>query len=212
MIFVNEPPSPLANSPAAGASIAEGRKVVTSTAEPAASVSPPEPRSDPASRAAPPNQWEHLDALIEQAASRHDIDPDLIRAIVKVESDFNPYAVSRAGARGLMQLVPATARRFGVSNPFDPWANLDGGIRYLKHLLGMYNGDLHLTLAAYNAGENSVARFGGVPRFRETQNYLRKIAELYPLHNQPAGFRSAPRILSYRDASGVIHFSNTDFP
>jgi len=153
-----------------------------------------------------------LDALIKQAAARHQVDPNLIRAIIQVESNFDPFAVSPAGAHGLMQLIPATAQRFGVANPFDPRANLDGGIRYLKHLLGLYQGDLQLTLAAYNAGENSVARFQGVPAYRETQNYIRKIGALYPMRIVSGGFRPEPQIMRFVDAAGVVHFSNTDAP
>lgn len=153
-----------------------------------------------------------LNTMIDQEAARHQVDPDLVRAIIRVESNFNPYAVSPAGARGLMQLIPATAQRFGVDNPFDPRANLDGGIRYLKYLLGMYGGNLPLTLAAYNAGENSVSRSQGVPSFQETQNYIRKIGALYPLGNEADRFRPAPKILKFVDAAGVVHFSNTDVP
>jgi soluble lytic murein transglycosylase-like protein len=159
--------------------------------------------------ASPPSD---LDAMIRQAAAQHQIDPDLIRAIVRVESNFNPNAVSPAGAHGLMQLIPATAQRFGVSNSFDPRANLDGGIRYLKHLLGLYKGDLQLSLAAYNAGENSVARFRGVPAYPETQNYIRKIDALYPMRSILTGYRPIPKIMKFVDAAGVVHFSNTDVP
>src|SRR6185436_18480786 len=122
------------------------------------------------------------------------------------------YAVSPAGARGLMQLIPATAMRFGVGNPFDPRANLDGGIRYLKYLLGLFHGDLQLSLAAYNAGEDAVARSGGIPAYRETQNYVRKIAEIYPLRPMPAGLPPEPIIVKYLDSDGVVHFSNTEMP
>ena len=140
------------------------------------------------------------------------MDADLVHAIVRVESNYNPFAISNKGARGLMQLIPATARRFGVSNSFDPRDNLDGGIRYLKYLMGMFNGDLRLSLAAYNAGEMAVTRNGGIPPYRETQDYVRKITALYPTRTvaAAAGVPVEPRIVRYVDDSGVVHFSNTD--
>ena len=150
-----------------------------------------------------------LDQLIQRSASRHQVDPDLVRAIVRVESNYNPYAVSSRGAQGLMQLIPATARRFGVRDAFDPRANLEGGIHYLKHLMDLYDGDLELALAAYNADENAVSRYNGVPPFRETRNYLRKISQIYPLDRQNRG---APEIMKFVDSRGIVHFSNTDIP
>ena len=102
-----------------------------------------------------------------------------MRAVVKVESNFNPNAVSRKGAMGLMQLMPATARQLKVKNPFDPEQNVDAGVRHLKQLLENYGGDVKLTLAAYNAGAGAVARSAGVPHFAETQNYVRRITNLY---------------------------------
>ena len=114
-----------------------------------------------------------------QAAARHNVDPNLVRAVVKVESNFNPNAVSRKGAIGLMQLMPSTARQLKVKNPFDPDQNVDAGVRHLKQLLENYDGDVRLTLAAYNAGAGAVARSSGVPRYAETQNYVRRITNLY---------------------------------
>ena len=160
-----------------------------------------------ASAAPVESSWEEA---IQRTASRHQVDPDLVRAIVRVESNFNPYAVSSRGASGLMQLVPATARRFGVTNTFDPNANLDGGVRYLKYLMNMFGGDLQLSLAAYNAGENAVGRHNGVPPFPETQGYLRKISMLYPLAPPRGSF--AAGIEKYVDGNGIVHFSNTDLP
>ncbi len=121
-----------------------------------------------------------LASLIRQVADRHQLDPDLIHAIVNVESGCDSRALSPKGAMGLMQLVPATARRFGVEDPFDPKQNIEGGASYLKYLLGLFDGDLGLSLAAYNAGENSVLRKGGIPPFPETQDYVRKVRSLYP--------------------------------
>ena len=122
---------------------------------------------------------EEIDASIVMAAARHNVDPNLVRAVVKVESNFNSNAVSRKGAMGLMQLMPSTARSLNVKNPFDPDQNVDAGVRHLKQLLENYNGDVNLTLAAYNAGSGAVARSSGVPRFAETQNYVRRITNLY---------------------------------
>src|SRR5262249_2920976 len=109
---------------------------------------------------------------VERIAAQQSISPLLIHSVIKIESNYNPLAVSPKGALGLMQLVPSTARRFGVGNVFNPVENIQGGARYLRYLLNLYNGNYPLALAAYNAGEAGVARFGGVPPFRETQNYL----------------------------------------
>jgi soluble lytic murein transglycosylase-like protein len=100
----------------------------------------------------------------------------LIHSVIKVESNYDPFAVSPKGAQGLMQLIPATARRFGVSNSFNPAENIQGGSKYLKYLLDLYSGNYALALAAYNAGEAAVARYGSVPPFPETQNYLILVA------------------------------------
>jgi soluble lytic murein transglycosylase-like protein len=216
VIFVNGDFEPRnSRSAAASANSAASRKVLASTSRVAmAAVSRSMAAASSGSLASPSAATPpaDLNAMIDQEAAQHQIDPALVRAIIRVESNFNPYAVSSAGAQGLMQLVPATAERFGVANPFDPRANLDGGIRYLKYLLGMYGGDLHLTLAAYNAGETSVTRSQGVPSYQETRNYLRKIGALYPIGNALDGFRPAPKIMKFVDAAGVVHFSNTDVP
>ncbi|HWQ33868.1 MAG TPA: lytic transglycosylase domain-containing protein [Blastocatellia bacterium] len=117
-----------------------------------------------------------LDQLIERAALRHQLDPLIIYLVMREESGFNHRAVSHAGARGLMQLMPATARRLGVRNIHDPVENIEAGTRHLKNLIELYQGDVNLALAAYNAGEEAVARYGRrVPPYRETQNYVRRI-------------------------------------
>ena len=152
-----------------------------------------------------------IDSAIEQAAARHNVDPNLVRAVVKVESNFNPNAVSRKGAMGLMQLMPSTARQLKVQNPFDPEQNVDAGVRHLKQLLESYGGDIKLTLAAYNAGAGAVARSSGVPRYAETQNYVRRITNLYyggGAVSRTEASRDPVRI--QRDARGVLHISNTD--
>lgn len=117
--------------------------------------------------------------LVERMAPRFRLDPKLVLAVIAVESAFQPDAVSSAKAQGLMQLIPATAARFGVRNVFDPAENLRGGMAYLRWLLDHFEGDVTLALAGYNAGENAVARYGGVPPYRETQSYVRKVRRLY---------------------------------
>lgn len=126
-----------------------------------------------------------LNQLIDQAAARHEVDPHLVRSVVAVESNFNPYAVSPKGAQGLMQLIPATARRFGVTNPFDPASNLEAGVRYLKYLKDLFQ-DERLALAAYNAGEGAVQRHNGIPPYAETRDYVEKVRRLYGASRQAA--------------------------
>ena len=114
---------------------------------------------------------------MNQIAAEQALPPELIDSVIQVESDYNPYAISPKGARGIMQLIPETARRFGVSNPFDVSQNINGGARYLKYLLNLYKGDTRLALAAYNAGEQAVARYGGVPPYPETRSYVEDVGK-----------------------------------
>jgi soluble lytic murein transglycosylase-like protein len=155
-----------------------------------------------------------IDAAIDQAASRHNVDPNLVRAVIKVESNFNPNAVSRKGAMGLMQLMPQTARQLKVQNPFDPQQNVDAGVRHLKQLMENYGGDVKLTLAAYNAGQGAVARSAGVPHFAETRNYVKRITQLYYGGSDPGShYLGSPMhdpIHVERDSRGVLHISNTE--
>jgi soluble lytic murein transglycosylase-like protein len=120
-----------------------------------------------------------LRALAAKVALRHGLDPDLVLAVVGVESAFRPEAVSPKGAQGLMQLMPDTAAALGVEDALDPAANLDAGVRHLGSLLTLYGGDVARALAAYNAGEGAVARHGGIPPYRETRAYVRRVLERY---------------------------------
>ncbi len=117
--------------------------------------------------------------IIQTACNRHGVDPALVHAVVKVESDFNPYALSKKGAMGLMQLMPQTAVDMNVRNSFNPDDNVDGGVRYLRYLIDRYEGNLSLALAAYNSGETAVKKWGTIPPFKETRNYVQRVLKLY---------------------------------
>jgi soluble lytic murein transglycosylase-like protein len=159
-------------------------KLVRSTVVGARTVSPqvvapvvvapysPEAEAEAAPRKAPAGPVRNIDEAVERIAAQHQLPAQLIHSVIQVESNYNPNAISSAGALGLMQLIPSTARRFGVNNVFNPVENIQGGARYLRYLLDLYKGNYPLALAAYNAGEGAVARYGGVPPYRETQNYL----------------------------------------
>ena len=156
---------------------------------------------------------QEIDTAIDESAARHNVDPNLVRSVIKVESNFNPHAVSRKGAMGLMQLMPSTARSLNVSNPFDPAQNVDAGVRHLKKLLESYGGNVPLSLAAYNAGTGAVARSAGVPHFAETQNYVRRITNLYKGRVEGGHILGNPvhdPVRVQRDARGVLTISNTD--
>jgi soluble lytic murein transglycosylase-like protein len=121
----------------------------------------------------------NYDVLISELSKKYEVDSALIKAMIRAESGFNPLAVSRKGAKGLMQLMPETASRMKVSNVFSPKENIEGGVRYFKYLLSLFNNDLRLSLAAYNAGENLVAELRTIPPYRETVDYVRKVLNFY---------------------------------
>lgn len=122
---------------------------------------------------------DEFDHLIEEAAENYGVDSALIKAVIRAESDFDPWAVSRKGAMGLMQLMPETADTLSVIDVFDPRENIDAGVRHLRDLLETFQNDLRLSLAAYNAGKTAVLRFGSIPPFAETERYVRKVLDFY---------------------------------
>lgn len=174
-----------------------------------------------------------FDHHIEDAARHHLVSADLVRAVIQAESEFDVMAVSSKGARGLMQLMPFTARRFGVADPFDARQNIFGGVQYLRFLLDLFNGDVSLALAAYNSGENAVLRYRGIPPYRETRGYVQKIQELLGsgIEEVRAHFFAAPTVppaaparparpakvaparpriyYKWHDEKGVLHIAET---
>jgi soluble lytic murein transglycosylase-like protein len=136
-----------------------------------------------------------VDRFIVDSSNRHGVDPLLIYSIMHRESSFKRFALSNKGARGFMQLMPATAARLGVRDIFDPQQNIEGGVKYMRILLDMFEGDVRLALAGYNAGEGAVLKYGrNVPPYRETQEYVRRISERYALMRDPSTARLAPRV------------------
>jgi soluble lytic murein transglycosylase-like protein len=136
--------------------------------------------------------------LVYTLARQYDIDAQFIRAIITVESNFNAWAISQAGAQGLMQLMPATVVRYNVPDPFDPRANIEGGIRFLKDLWRSFQGDVRRILAAYNAGEGAVNQYGGIPPYPETQRYVARVLALYNTYGPSS------RIYRYRTLDGRL--------
>jgi soluble lytic murein transglycosylase-like protein len=149
-----------------------------------------------------------LKLLVRNISQEHGVDPKLVDALVRVESSYDPNAVSRRGAMGLMQLMPSTAKRLDVGDPFDPEENIRGGVKEFSRLLDQYSGNLQFALAAYNAGEGAVARYRGVPPFAETRNYVSRILTLYTGRPYRLGgvYRPARpvKMVQSRDGSTVI--------
>ncbi|HBY58994.1 MAG TPA: lytic transglycosylase domain-containing protein, partial [Solibacterales bacterium] len=153
---------------------------------------------------------------LEETAREHGVEPALVHSVISVESGYNPFAVSPKGAEGLMQLIPGTARRLGVNNSFDPRQNVAAGVKHLKYLQDLYQGDLRLALAAYNAGEGAVKRYGDVPPYRETEGYVYKVGKKLrdarareqakaPVKKVPS--REHSELVAYRDPDGRLHLS-----
>ncbi|MFO0553391.1 MAG: lytic transglycosylase domain-containing protein [Polyangiaceae bacterium] len=141
-----------------------------------------------------PDRFTRYDRWIRQAATLYQLPEEFVRAIIKVESDYDPRCVSSAGALGLMQLMPETATRMQVRDPFDPRENIFGGVRYLRILANLFNGDLDLTVAAYNAGEGAVARAGGVPNYPETMDYVVRVRTYYTAYRSTDDIEAASTV------------------
>ena len=153
----------------------------------------------------------NIDFLARQAGERHNVDPMLIQAVMRQESNYDVFAVSPKGARGLMQLMPGTALRFGVKDIFDPAENVDGGAKYLRHLLERYDHDASLALAAYNAGEGAVDRYGGIPPYAETTDYVERVRAWYGsksdfVSDDQAMNAVRPRVTARRYGSELVVF------
>lgn len=172
---------------------------------PPAQAEPDEPKT-------PPSTFREA---VDRIAQRNKLPPQLVHSVIKVESNYNPNAISPKGALGLMQLIPSTARRFGVSNAFNPMENVEGGARYLRYLVDLYKGDYRLALAAYNAGEGAVAKHRGVPPYPETVNYLHQVgtrlAEQQPKKNvepkpEPPKAPQHIKIVEVTEPDGKVHY------
>lgn len=153
--------------------------------------------------------------LVHEKATKYNIDPLLVKAVIKAESNWNEWAVSRKGAIGLMQLMPATARELDIINPFNPEENIEGGVKYLRYLLERFNGDLTLALAAYNAGPSWVEKFGVIPPISETREYVRKVISLYngstglSVNASESGQDSSEKIYKVIMKDGTVLFTNS---
>ncbi len=145
--------------------------------------------------------------IISSKSEKYNIEPSLVNAVIKVESNWDSTAVSQKGAQGLMQLMPATAEKMDVKNPFNPEENIEGGIRYLRYLLDKFNGDLTLALAAYNAGPKRIEKFGGIPPIPETQQYVKRVLSIY--NGKNSGNKKSTPIYKVIQNDGIVLYTNT---
>jgi len=204
-VFINADPPPVPTSAKSPQLKAAGITKIAFHSTQHPFLTPPE-----LSAAAAANR-EKIEVMIREVSPRYRVDPALVRAVIETESHWNMRAISRRGAQGLMQLVPGTAQQLGVRNALDPRQNLDGGVRYLQSLLTRYNGDLDRALAAYNAGPGAVDRAGGVPRIRETREYVQKVTDSYyrPGSDRlPRIFEAREPIFKTVESDGRVIFTN----
>ena len=159
------------------------------------------------SEAARADEATSLRAIVNEAATRNEVEAPLIHSVIRAESGFNPLAVSNKGAQGLMQLIPATAKRFGVKDSFDSKENVEGGVKYLRYLIDLFHGDYTQAVAAYNAGEAAVAKYGGVPPFKETRNYVATVARNLEQERRVFAARTKPVIEASSASDPAQEFS-----
>lgn len=156
---------------------------------------------------AEPRQNKNFDKIIKAVAEKYNLEASLIHSIIRTESDYNPHCISSKGALGLMQLMPETAKIYGVGNPFEPRDNIEGGVRYLKDLINLYDRRTRFVLAAYNAGQTAVKKYGGIPPYPETRNYIEKVMASYP----KSFIKTRTKVYKYQDSSGRVIFTNCHY-
>ena len=154
-----------------------------------------------------PPQNKKYDKIIKAVAEKYDLEASLIHSIIRTESDYDPHCVSSKGALGLMQLMPETAKIYGVGNPFIPRDNIEGGVKYLKDLINLYGRRTRFVLAAYNAGQTAVKKYGGIPPYPETRNYIEKVMTSYP----KSFITTKTKVYKYQDSSGRVVFTNCHY-
>ena len=190
------------------------RSVLVTTIPPAEHKAAPHAVPQASAATSTPSGLGNLDEAVRVIAKQHSLPPQLIHSVIKVESNYNPLAVSSKGALGLMQLIPSTARRFGVLDVFNPVENIEGGAKYLRYLLDRYDNNYPLALAAYNAGEQAVEKYGGIPPFAETRNYVIQVGKQLGAAQAPAAPHQdatpatpvQPHIVEIREPDGSVRY------